>query len=214
MANMADAGAARARFEAAEERHLRGELVPGVQLVGVDAETWSLRHQDLWERANERAPVVDLARLASEEERRAMAGLDAVLAGGLEHRLLLMDGPDVVGAYWGQQQTFGRYYMVNSVVHPGWQRRGIYRALLARVMAAAAASGFREVYSRHRADNNAVIVPKLQAGFAIAGFEIAPRYGLLVHLRWYPGEGMRQAFEYRVDGAHAAALRARGCNLP
>ena len=35
-------------------------------------------------------------------------------------------------------------------------------------------------------------------------------FGVLVHLRYFPGEGMRQVAEHRVDGRHAAALRARG----
>jgi L-amino acid N-acyltransferase YncA len=214
MANGASADEARARFEAVARAQLSGELVAGVRMELVDAAAWADAHAGLWEQASERSHGIDVGALASEEERAAVAGLDALLAGELEHRVVLRAGDDVVGAYWGRQESFGRYHMVFSVVHPAWQRRGLYRALLARVMAATAASGFREVYSRHRADNNAVIIPKLAAGFAISGFEIAPRYGLLVHLRWYPSDAMRLAFQYRVDGSHAAALRALGCNLP
>jgi hypothetical protein len=68
--------------------------------------------------------------------------------------------------------------------------------------------------SRHRADNNAVIVPKLRAGWVIAGFEVAPRFGLLVHLRRYLLDGFARAFAYRVDGGHAEALRAAGVKIP
>lgn len=189
---------------------LSGELIEGIRLEPVGREAWQHAHAHLWDAANDRAPVLDVGRLATDEERQAVADLDAVLGAELEHRVLLRAGDDVVGAYWGQQQSYGRYYMVHSVVHPAWQRRGVYRALLARVMAAAAESGFREVYSRHRADNNAVLVPKLKAGFTIAAFEIVPRYGLLVHLRWYPSDAVRMGYEYRVDGAHADELRRRG----
>lgn len=213
MANDA-ADEARARFEAATAAHLTGPLTAEVRMEPVATAAWFSAHATLWGSANDRAPTLDVGRLASAEEAAALAGLDAIVAGGLEHRLLLRAGDEVVGAYWGQQQTFGRYYMVFSVVHPAWQRRGLYRALLARVMAATAASGFREISSRHRVDNNAVIIPKLQAGFTIAGFEVAPRYGLLVHLRYYPSAAMRAAFEYRVDGAHADELRGRGLAVP
>lgn len=205
---------ARARFEAAAEAHLTGPLVDGVRLQRVDAAAWARAHEGLWAQASERTHGLDLGALATDDERRAIAGLDAVLADELEHRVVLRAGDDVIGAYWGRQESFGRYYMVFTVVHPAWQRRGVYRALLARVMAAAAASGFREVYSRHRADNNAILVPKLKLGFAIAAMEVSPRFGLLVHLRHYPAAGLRQLAEHRVDGSHAAALRDRGLPVP
>jgi GNAT superfamily N-acetyltransferase len=210
MKHEASADAARARFEAATAAHLRGALTEEVTIEPVGAAEWGRHYEATWAEANARAPVLDVARLTSEDDRAAYADLDAVLGQELEHRLLLKAGDEVVGVYWGHQQAFGRYYMVSSAIHPRWQRRGLYRALLGRVLAAATASGFREIYSRHRADNNAVLVPKLQAGFAIAAFEITPRHGLLVHLRYYPGAGPRLAFEYRIDGAHADELRARG----
>lgn len=200
----------RARFASATATHLTGALTPEVDLEPVDVATWERHNQALWDGADERPPAFDLRRVMTDDERARGADLEATLGPTLGHRVLLRAGAEVVGAYWGQQDTWQRYYMVYSVVRRDWQRRGLYRALLPRVVAAATAAGFREIYSRHRADNNAVLVPKLKAGFAIGGFEIAPRFGLLVHLRYYPGDGMRATFAHRVDGAHAAALRDRG----
>jgi hypothetical protein len=124
-------------------------------------------------------------------------------------------GDQVIGAYWGQQETWQRYYMVYSVVAPRLAGpRPLQGAAPRGCSQAATEAGFREIYSRHRADNNAILVPKLKAGFTIAAMEVAPRFGLLVHLRYYTGLGMRLLAEHRVDGAHAPALRERGLPIP
>ena len=47
----------------------------------------------------------------------------------------------------------------------------------------------------------------------IAAFEVAPRWGLTVHLRRYLVEALTLAHEYRVDGAHAAELREHGLKI-
>ncbi|MBK9032583.1 MAG: GNAT family N-acetyltransferase [Myxococcales bacterium] len=210
MAHTPSADAARARFEAATAAHLTGPLTDQIALASVDAATWEQHNQALWDGATDRAPACDLRQVMTDDERAHGADLEATLTPTLSHRVLLRAGAEVVGAFWGTQETWQRYYMVYSVVRRDWQGRGVYKALLARVLAAASASGFREIYSRHLADNNAVLVPKLKAGFTISGFEINARFGVLVHLRYFPGAGMRALAAHRVDGSHAAALRARG----
>lgn len=214
MADLPSPDAARARFAAATVTHLTGTLVPGVELSEVATATWEQHNQGLWAGASDRAPAYDLRRVMTDEEQARGADLEALWPSPLSHRILLTAGEQVVGAYWGMQETWQRYYMVYSVVHRDWQGRGLYKALLARVVAAATDAGFREIYSRHGADNNAILVPKLKAGFTIAAMEVAPRFGLLVHLRYYPGHGMRLLASHRVDGGHAPALRERGLPIP
>ena len=213
MAHTPSADAGRARFVAATDAHLTGALCDGVTLEAVDLATWEQHNQALWDGASDRAPALDVRTAMTDDERAHAADLEAALTPTLSHRILLRAGDEIIGAYWGQQETSFRYYMVYSVVHRAWQGRGLYKALLARVIAAATASGFREIYSRHRADNNAILVPKLKLGFAISSFEITPRFGLLVHLRYYPSEGLRALFQHRVDGANAALLRERGVRI-
>ena len=210
MSHTPSADAARARFATATATHLTGALTAEVQLESVETGQWEQHNQALWAGADDRVPAFDLRRLADDDANARGADLEALLPPPLSHRILLRAGAEVIGAYWGMQESWQRYYMVYSVVRRDWQGRGVYRALLPRVIAAATDAGFREIYSRHRADNNAVLVPKLKAGFAIAGFEVAPRFGLLVHLRYYPGAGMRALFQHRIDGAHADELRGRG----
>jgi hypothetical protein len=204
---MASADSARERFAAATATHLTAPLVDDFPLrLGTHAEVLAASEAM---RAADPRPAGRLEALYSAEETARLADLAAVQGEPLSHYLLLERGGEVVGVYWGQQHPFGRYYMVNSIVRPDVLGRGVYRALLPRVVAAAEAAGFGEIYSRHRVDNNAILVPKLKAGFVIAGFEIAPRFGLLVHLRRYLIEGMDRAFRHRIDGAYGAEMRAK-----
>ncbi len=203
---------ARRRFDEATAAHLLLPLPGGVAVAPCTAEEWHVI-ADAWWRESPR-PDLDLTPLYTSEERERIADLDAVLSAPLSHRVILRAAGEPIGAYWGMQEPFGRYYMVNSILRPEWRGRGVYRALLANVERTAAAAGFREMGSRHRADNNAVIVPKLRAGWTIAAFEVAPRFGLLVHLRKYLMDGFTKAFGYRVDGGHVTALRAAGLKIP
>ena len=71
----------------------------------------------------------------------------------------------LVGASFGKQETSERYYMVNTAILPEHQNRGVYSSFLLALLDRIEAEGFQIVYSRHRASHNAVIIPKLKAGF-------------------------------------------------
>lgn len=204
----------RERFEEATRRHLEGELVPGVTLRPAGADEYEQHREALWAAAGDQRPALDPAPLFSDADRARGAALAALRGAPLEHRHLWLAGGQVIGAYWGFQEDYGRYYMINTVVRPDHQGRGLYSAFLPRLIAAVREVGFREIYSRHRADNNAILVPKLKAGFAIAGFEVAPRFGVLVHLRLYLHDGLARLFAHRIDGSHTGELRAAGLRLP
>ena len=203
---------AQTRFTTATTQHLTEPLADGVTIRHVGEAEWHAAVDAMWKETLDR-PGLELAPLFTPEQAAAFRDLDAIVGGRLQHRMLFDAGGETIGGYWGQQETFGRYYMTVSVFRPEWRGRGLYRALLERVTAAVAASGFREIYSRHRADNNAILVPKLRAGWVIAGFEVAPRWGLTVHLRTYLADGLALAHEYRVDGARVAELRERGLKI-
>ena len=46
--------------------------------------------------------------------------------------------------------------------------------------------------------NNAVIIPKLKAGFVISGFEVSDRFGTLVQLSYYFNPLRRKMMDVRV----------------
>lgn len=202
---------ARDRFASATREHLTAPL-GSLTLRHVDAKTWHDVIEPLWQESLDR-PGLDVRTLLSDEQRVRLADLDAVME-RLEHRILFESEGALVGGYWGSQDSEGRYAMVVSVFAAAHRGRGLYTALLPRVVDAARASGFREMYSRHRADNNAILVPKLKAGFVIAGFEVAPRWGLCIWLRKYLVDSFEHVHEYRVDGTHGDMLRAQGLPVP
>ena len=203
---------ARTRFAAATAEHLTDPLVPGVTIRHVDEADVHAVVETMWTGTMDR-PGLELGPLFTAEQSAGFKDLDALLHDRLQHRMLFEAEGTAVGAYWGQQEMFGRYYMTVTVFRPEWRGRGLYSAFLRRITTAVAANGFREIYSRHRSDNNAILVPKLRAGWIISGFEVAPRWGHMVHLRKYLVDGLALAHEYRVDGARVPELRERGMKI-
>jgi len=207
------AAEARTRFAAATTEYLTEPLAADVAIRHVGDAEWHTAVDTMWTETLDR-PGLELAPLFTPAQSAGFRDLDAILDERLQHRMLFEAGGATIGGYWGQQEPFGRYYMTVSVFRPDWRGRGLYTALLERVTAAVAGAGFREMYSRHRADNNAILVPKLRAGWVIAAFEVAPRWGLTVHLRKYLVDALTLTHEYRVDGARVAELRTRGLTIP
>ncbi len=202
----------RDRF-AVETRHAFATPVTGnVVAHTVPREEWMAAFKTLQAVAFPSESGVDYGRVFSAETLQDHAALDAALgASPLEHYVLLRDGAQTVGCFWGAQQQYARYYMVFSIIAPERQGQGIYTAFLKRLLTVLDAVGFKEVTSRHHPDNNAVLVPKLKLGFTISGFEVAPNYGLLIHLRRPVTEALRTLYAWRVDGSrHGRELRAAG----
>jgi ribosomal protein S18 acetylase RimI-like enzyme len=103
-------------------------------------------------------------------------------------------GDDIVGWTFGEQTGIEEFYMVNSAVFPQHRRKGVYRKLMNAIVAAATDAGYQHVFSRHVISNNAVIIPKLQAGFMISAIEMNPRFGTLVRLSYFPNEERARLF--------------------
>ncbi len=109
----------------------------------------------------------------------------------------LFHGDEFAGWSYGWQSEFGTYYMTNSAVLPAHRRKGLYSAMLRYLLKVLKKEGFQIIYSRHTATNNAVLVPKLKAGFIISGMEISDSFGLLVHLRYYTNPTRREMMDVR-----------------
>lgn len=110
-----------------------------------------------------------------------------------------------VGWTWGWQQTAEKFYMVNTGILKEHRGRGIYTALLPKILELTKTEGFQIVYGRHNMTNNAVIIPKLRAGFQITGFEVSDSYGSLVYLSYYFNPTRRKALDFRVGQSHPDA---------
>ena len=110
-----------------------------------------------------------------------------------------------IGWSFGWQESAEKYYMVNTGILPPHQGKGLYSALLPRILGALRHEGFQIVYSRHVATNNQVLVPKLKAGFVITSIEVSDVFGVLVHLSYFFNPLRRKVLDVRVGQARPDA---------
>lgn len=102
-----------------------------------------------------------------------------------------------VGWSWGFQDSSVSFYMCNSAILLEHRRKGLYGRLLTEMVRYVSGLGFQLIYSRHCATNNAVIIPKLKAGFVISKMELDDIFGVLIHLHYYPNKTRRKIMDYR-----------------
>lgn len=107
-------------------------------------------------------------------------------------------GDALVGLAYGRHAGDSTFSMSISLVRPAYRGRGIYTELMRYVLAHTKAEGFLKVVSRHRATNNAVLVPKLKAGFVISGMELDAAFGTMVHLTYFHEPVLREMMERRA----------------
>ncbi|MFK7601190.1 GNAT family N-acetyltransferase [Deinococcus sp. SM5_A1] len=79
---------------------------------------------------------------------------------------------EVVGWHYSRQWDARTAYMVNTALLPAHRGRGLYPRVLPPVLAALEAEGYDLVRSHHHATNNAVLIPKLRAGFRLQGLQV------------------------------------------
>lgn len=112
------------------------------------------------------------------------------------HMLLLYKG-SIAGWMWGLQDGRESFYMVNSAVLPQHRGRGLYTRMLEIVLNKLIVKGYQKIWSRHNTLNNAVIIPKLKAGFQIVGHELSDFAGVLLHLVYYTNATRRKVLQFR-----------------
>jgi ribosomal protein S18 acetylase RimI-like enzyme len=134
----------------------------------------------------------------TEEEAKRQSELSALCSTQYRIYLTAWDKEKIAGWSWGYQVDGKEFYMCNSAVMPEYRRSGIYTELLNRVITKATHDGFMEITSKHHADNNAVIIPKLKHGFVIKGFEINPRFGLMLNLVRYKNSDILHVHNQRT----------------
>lgn len=113
-------------------------------------------------------------------------------------RLGIFKDDQLAGWHWGFQETALNYYMCNSAILPEFRGQGLYTELLPLVLKIVTEKGFQEVTSRHSPTNNAIIVPKLKAGFVINSMEVTDIFGVLVCLVYYPHKVRNKVLAYRT----------------
>ncbi len=111
---------------------------------------------------------------------------------------LVKKGDEIVGWHGSRQSDWNILYMELTGIYPDHQGKGLYREMLKVVLEKAKEAGFAYVTSKHHVVNNAVLVPKLKAGFVIHSFEINQLYGLMVYLRYFLHEHDRRLHAFRA----------------
>jgi GNAT superfamily N-acetyltransferase len=147
----------------------------------------------------------DVQQALSLEEQTATARLRERMGTPFRLNIGLYHHQEFIGWSFGIQESAEKYYMVNTGILPQHQGKGIYSALLPRILGVLQREGFQIVYSRHVATNNQVLVPKLKAGFVITGIEVSEVFGVLVHLSYFFNALRRKVLEVRVGQARPDA---------
>ena len=175
----------------------------------VNAEAWEkffVQHQALVFPDEE---SISFDSIFTDDEKTKLARLKANVASSLQLYFLIYDGETPIGWHFGFQRSELEYFMANTGILPHYQHRGIYSAFLTYAINRILDEGFQFITSIHRPDNNAVLIPKLKAGFLIqsTGFLIQTmilesNYGVMLQLV-YPAKAVyRRLFDARI-GTHA-----------
>jgi hypothetical protein len=105
---------------------------------------------------------------------------------------------EFAGWSFGDQQSGESYYMRNSAVLETHRKKGLYSELLKANIEIFTAKGFQVIYSAHIATNNAILIPKLKAGFVITSLEIEERFGTRVRLSYFTSQLRKKIVDFRV----------------
>ena len=128
----------------------------------------------------ETTSAIDWKELLGEERMRATEARRQAFGKSWSLRLGVWFEGRLVAWTYAWQDGGARLYQGTSGVVPAHRRKGLYQALLVRLLQRARAEGFEEVHSKHLATNNPILVAKLRAGFLLTGTELNPSFGSLV----------------------------------
>ncbi len=137
------------------------------------------------------------SRILTPHEMELQKKLDAKMGETYQFCLVAYHKDEIIGWSFGRQVDRESFYMVNSAVMPDFRRKGIYSALVERMVQEAASQGFQIIFGRHVATNSPVIAAKLKLGFVITGMELSDSYGQLVHLSYYTNPTRRKIIAVR-----------------
>jgi GNAT superfamily N-acetyltransferase len=137
--------------------------------------------------------LLDPGRLERQQRLAASAAADLLE----DHWLVLDAGGELAGVVSTRQIDASTFQLFHVNVHPRYRRRGLYRAVLARVLAYAGELGFSLTVSEHAPSNNAVLMAHLRADFRILAMLIDPLYGPSVRLGYFHDPQLLRAYEFR-----------------
>lgn len=129
-----------------------------------------------------------------------------------QYAWLVARGGEVAGWQYSRQWDGRAAYMVNTAFLPAHRGQGLYTRLLPHILAALRDEGYQLVRSHHHATNNAVIVPKLRAGFRLQGLQV-DEHGVMGVLNYSFDPTYRDYMDIRSGLARPAGEAARRLGL-
>lgn len=105
---------------------------------------------------------------------------------------------EIIGWHFGKQIDHEEYYMINTAIYEQYRNNGVYQAFLKEIILFLKEKGYQLISSKHHASNNAVLVPKLKAGFYIKALEIDINFGTMVRLVFFVNDRAKEIYFYRT----------------
>lgn len=120
-------------------------------------------------------------------------------AGKLQRlNILVYHNNNVIGWMWGRQADHETFAMVNTGILSEYQGKGIYKALLEKLLIMLKDMGYEVVKSHHFINNNRVLLAKLKQGFVITGFEVSETFGTLIRLSYFYSEKRKELYNSKT----------------
>lgn len=189
--------------ESLRQRHFGEPLLERYRLEPVtEDEYWNVLVPD-WRPHWPPEVYFDFARLRDREQREQVERLARARgAADLVERWRVLDRVGrQVALFSGRQTGPSEFLMTHAQVVPEARGRGIYSAIVRLMLAYTRELGFETVTSEHSPTNNAVLVPKLRAGFFITGLVLQAAWGPSVRLTYFHDPRQRAAFAFRAGDA-------------
>ena len=116
-----------------------------------------------------------------------------------------------VGWFWGYMADRETFLIDTFGLIPAYRGHGIYQAFIRVLLAYLGAVGYERVTVETHANNRAMLIANLKAGFSIAGIELHESSGTLIKLLYPLHEDrrrdFRKAFRLLPDDAPETKLR-------
>ncbi len=174
------------------------ELAPGYVVRSISIPEWGAIYHQLVQVVFPSSTTIPLDGLYTEEEHVAFGLLNSRLANVYRLQWVIEHNSQTVGWTFGHQERDGIFLMRNSGIVPEHRRKGLYSALLPHVINCVRSDGFRLIRSQHHCSNNAVLIPKLKAGFIITGITVSDKHGVLVELTYPLHPSRLDVYRYRI----------------
>ncbi len=155
----------------------------------------------------------NLSILLTNKEKISRSELAKNIVPSYQLRLDILKDSKKIGWFYGEQKDSETFQMIQTAIFQEHQNKGIYKALLPIILEILKEKGFQKVFSRHKATNNQVIIPKLRQGFMITAFEVIDIFGVLIHLTYYFNENRQKLINYRVGQLKPDALLKEALSL-